>query len=64
MKRHQIAQHGGFHSINVHATNNDEDYQKLNEDVRGQLYIINDTLMKYSLIMMTRKSALLKRSML
>ena len=37
MKRHQIAQHGGFHSINVHATNNDEDYQKLDEALRGQI---------------------------
>ena len=37
MKRHQTAQHGGFRVINVHATNNDEDYQKLDEALRGQI---------------------------
>ena len=39
--------------IKVHDTNNDEDYQKLDVAVKGQLDIINDTLMKYSLIMIT-----------
>ena len=36
MKRHKLAQHGGCLVINVHDTNNDEDYQKLDEAVRDQ----------------------------